>query len=253
MSFNYNIVERGCFAINKLTGDGIKKNMHAFLAKKEQSDLLPLWMKNRLYVKEINYEGFFVYIIQTRNKRKRTKKAVLFLAGGGGMARPMGLHFDVVSRLARNTGATIYFAYYPLAPRYNVTYALTWLEKVYGAMCKRFCPEQITMIGDSAGANLVVSLTNRIKNKPGQLILISPAAGLENGPDRDTRLRMEKKDPILAVKMNDMIAENWAKDVPLNSPDINPENIDHKGFPSMLIFYGSHELFYPLVKRYVKK
>lgn len=192
MSLVYNAVEKSCFTINKITNGSIKKHMHSFFAKEEQNDSLPPLMKKCFSVKEIKYHGFPVYIIRTRNKQKRTKKAVLFFASGGGMARPMGLHFDVVSRLVHNTEATIYFAYYPLAPKHNVTYALNWLEKVYKAMCKRFFPEQITFVGDSAGANLVVSLTSRVKNKPGQLILISPAAGLENGSDRDMRLQMEK-------------------------------------------------------------
>lgn len=253
MSLAYKIVENCCFAVNKLTNGGIKKQMHSFIAKKEQNDSLPWFLKKCFLVKEVQYMGFPVYIMRTKNKQKRTKKAVLFLAGGGGMARPMGLHFDVEARLAHNTGATVYFAYYPLAPKYNVTYALTWLEKVYAAMCKRFWSEQIIFVGDSAGANLALSLTDRVENKPGQLIVISPAVGLENGHDRDVRLKMEKKDPILTVEMNDMIAQNWSKNVPLNNPDINPEYINYGNFPPMLMFYGSHELFYPHVKRYVEK
>ena len=64
---------------------------------------------------------------------------------------------------------------------------------------------------------------------------------------------MEKKDPILNVEMNDLIAQNWSKDVPLDSPDVNPKYIDYRKFPKILMFYGTHELFYPHTKRLVKK
>ena len=50
---------------------------------------------------------------------------------------------------------------------------------------------------------------------------------------------------------NDMIATNWCRNVPLDSPDISPEYIDYKDFPPMLFFYGEHELFYPLVYDYL--
>ena len=51
--------------------------------------------------------------------------------------------------------------------------------------------------------------------------------------------------------MNDIIADNWCRNVPLDSPDISPEYIDYKGFPPMYFFYGKHELFYPHVMNYL--
>ena len=69
--------------------------------------------------------------------------------------------------------------------------------------------------------------------------------------DRNIRLAFEEYDPILNVKMNDIIAENWCRNVPLNSSDISPEYIDYKDFPPMFFFYGKHELFYPHVMNYL--
>lgn len=120
-------------------------------------------------------------------------------------------------------------------------------------MQKNHLPKNIVFAGDSAGANLDLSLTYRADKKPGKVIIISPASGLENGRDRDIRKAMEKKDPILNVEMNDLIAQNWSKDVPLDSPDVNPKYIDYRNFPKILMFYGTHELFYPHAKRLVKK
>jgi len=39
----------------------------------------------------------------------------------------------------------------------------------------------------------------------------------------------------------------------LNSPDISPEYIGYNGFPPVLMFYGTHELFYPHVINYIEK
>jgi acetyl esterase/lipase len=167
------------------------------------------------------------------------------------MARATRLHYDTARRLALTTDAEIFIAHYPLAPKHNVRDALTWLEMFYLTMLQEYKAKDIVFMGDSAGANLVLSLTARVSVKPGGLIVISPACGLENGTKRDIRKDMEPQDPILSVEMNDTIAENWCRDVPLDSPDISPEYIDHGDFPPILMFYGSHELFYPLVNDYV--
>ena len=167
------------------------------------------------------------------------------------MERATVLHYDTAARIAKGTGADVYIAAYPLAPEYNVCDALLWLEKVYAALLKKHDPKDIVFMGDSAGANLLLSLTYRLKEKPGKLIVISPACGLENGKTRNIRLAMEAFDPILTVEMNDVIAANWCRNVPLDSPDISPEYIDYKDFPPMFFFYGEHELFYPLVYAYL--
>ena len=151
--------------------------------KTDTNDELPKNMYQKFAVQKVEWKGFPVFIIRNRNKEKRGKKAILFLAG----------------------------------------------------------------------ANLAFSLVHRMKKRPGKLIVISPAPGLENGKDRSIRKAMENIDPILNVEMNDLIAENWAKNVPLDSPDINPEYIDYHNFPKILMLYGSHELFYPHVKRLIRK
>lgn len=252
MSITYKIVEGACFFLNNHLDGCVKKIMHKFIADNRNRGNLPVWMKCQLKIKKSMYKGFPVYVIKVK-KGIKTNRAILFLAGGGGMARPMFLHFDVVAKLAKDTGAAIYFAYYPLAPEHNVVQALEWLEGVYQRIVKRHSAEDITVMGDSAGANLTLSLINRVKNKPAKAILISPASGLEYGRNRDIRLAMESKDPLLTVKMNDLIAENWAKNVSLNSPDISPEYIDYSNFPKLLFFCGTHEVFYPHNKRLMEK
>ncbi|MDO4420971.1 MAG: alpha/beta hydrolase [Eubacteriales bacterium] len=215
---------------------------------------LPRSMHSGLDLKEISFEGFTVHRIRTQESGLSSNKAVLFLPGGGGMARATKVHYDTAKRLAARTGAEIIIAHYPLAPKHNVRYALEWLERFYyRELLKDYRTEDIVFMGDSAGANLILSLAYRLKDKPESLIVISPACGLENGHNRDIRIEMEPKDPILTVAMNDLIAEHWCRNVPLDSPDISPEYIDYTGFPPMLLFYGTHELFYPHVRNYIKE
>lgn len=253
MSLTYKMVEKSCFLLNRLARNCIKKRMYHSFEKSNQSNELPKFMYRKFAINKIEYLDFPVYIVRSRNKEKRNRKAILFLAGGGGLARPMWIHFDTAAKLVQKTGATVYFAYYPLAPKHNVGEALEWLEGVYKAMLKRYLPKDIVLIGDSAGANLALSLIHRVKEKPRKVIVISPAVGLENGRNREIRKQMEDKDPLLSVAMNDLIARTWSRNVPSDSPDINVESIDYHEFSQILLLYGTHELFYPHVKRFVEK
>ncbi|MBR3082585.1 MAG: alpha/beta hydrolase [Clostridiales bacterium] len=253
MSLVYKAAEKCCFILNKLPGGGPKGDMSDLISGNDDIRL-PGCMHSGLDIREISFEGFTVHRIHAGNPKCSSKKAVLFLPGGGGMARAIKVHYDTAKSLAIRTGAEIVIAHYPLAPKHNVRYALEWLEKLYYCiLLKEYEAEDIVFMGDSAGANLALSLAYRLTDKPGRLMIISPACGLENGRNRDIRLEMEPKDPILTVAMNDLIAEHWCRNVPLDSPDISPEYIGYNGFPPMLMFYGTHELFYPHVINYIEK
>lgn len=253
MSMLYSVVETICYGLNKIPGGGVKGAMNRALTTSTGKEKLPAWVSRRCCVREESLQGFPVYILRHEDESRRTSRVVLFLAGGGGMSRPTILHYDTVTRIVKNTGATVYIPFYPLAPEHNVSEALVWLTELYGEMRKHHLLKDIVFAGDSAGANLCLSLTARIAEKPRRLILISPAFGIQNGEPRNVRLRMEKTDPLLSVAMNDCICENWGRGIPLESPDISPEFIDYTGFPEMLFFYGSHELFYPHVRNGLKK
>jgi len=254
MSLIYKIAEKGCFLLNRLPGGGPKGSMSGDLSADDSAVKIPRNMYSGLNVKEINLDGFLCHRFRSKKVNTPCQKAIFFLPGGGGMMRATKLHYDTAKRLATEISAEVIFAHYPLAPEYNVRFALDWLEKLYfSEILRDYNPEDIVFIGDSAGANLILSLTCRLNVRPGSLIVISPACGLEYGKNRDIRLEMEPYDPILTVAMNDMIAENWCKGVPLDSPDISPESIDYTDFPPMLFFYGTHEVFYPHVKNYLRR
>ncbi len=238
--------------MNRLPGGGIRFFHMGESEEPSKAERLPGFLnRNGLRTRSKMFQGFLIHRIRDCRERKQTKRAVLFLPGGGGMESATILHYDTAARIARGTGADVYIAAYPLAPEYNARDALLWLEKVYAALLKKHEPKDIVFMGDSAGANLILSLTYRLKEKPGKLLVISPACGLENGRTRNIRLAMEPYDPFLTVEMNDVIAANWCRNVPLDSPDISPEYIDYTGFPPMFFFYGEHEIFYPLVYDYL--
>lgn len=253
MSLLYDIAEQFCFFTNRLPGGGVKKLMTGMLTSATGKEKPPGWLKIACRVRRYSFRGFPVYAIRAKRTAQKSGKAVLFLHGGGGMSRPTALHYDTARRIASQTGAVILLPFYPLAPSHTVRDALRWLEDLYRALCRKYNTKDIVFMGDSAGANLCLSLAGRSADKPSGLIIISPAFGLQDGKPRDIRLRAEKRDPVLSVEMNDLIAANWCRGIPLDSPDISPEFVDYTGFPPMLFIYGTHELFYPHVKKGIRK
>lgn len=252
MSVSYRIAEQACYMLNSLPIDGARGMLMGGFKKPKDNVKLPAYVKrSKLIIDGIEFEGFKIHRLRIKSDKKYSSKAVLFLPGGGGMERATILHYDTAMKIAKESGADVYIVHYPLAPKYNVRYALDWLEKLYMVLVKKYSERKITFLGDSAGANLIISLAGRVHIKPGKLIVISPACGLENGKNRNIRLAMEPFDPILNVEMNDIICDNWCKDVPLDSPDISPEYVDYTGFPKMYLYYGEHELFYPHVINYI--
>lgn len=230
MSCTYKIAESFCMFLNHHFDGYIKKKMtEALTDESYKSDKLPKSIYQKFCVINERLEGCPIYVIS--RSELEPEGAILFLHGGGGMIRPTKMHFDTVMKLAEQTNCKIYLAYYPLSPKAKVSEQLVWCEKVYKHMLRSFEAKQITFVGDSAGANLCISLCERIKSKPAKMIVISMAAGLDNNTGRQMRLSAEHKDPILSVEMNDVIAENWAGDVPLDSPDINPSFVTYKDFP----------------------
>lgn len=174
MSITYKIAEKTCFFLGKHANGLIKKQMYRCFLNPKEVSLLPKYMYHKFAVNKVDYRGFKVFIIRNRDVKKRNNKAVLFLAGGGGLLGPMGIHFDT-------------------------------------------------------------------------------APGLEDGKNRNIRKAMEAHDPLLNIKMNDLIAKFWAKNVPLDSPDINPAHIDYHNFPKVMLLYGTHEVFYPHVLTLIAK
>lgn len=252
MSISYRIAEQACYMLNSLPFDGARGLLMGGFKEPKDEVMLPAFVrKSRLSIDKIVFDGFEIHRLRKRSHNKYSSRAVLFLPGGGGMERATVLHYDIAMKIAKESGADVYIVHYPLAPKYNVRYALDWLEKLYMVLIKKYPVHNITFMGDSAGANLIISLAGRVHIKPGKLIVISPACGLENGKNRNIRLAMESFDPILNVEMNDIIRDNWCRDVPLDSSDISPEYVDYTNFPKMYLYYGEHELFYPHVINYV--
>ena len=112
-------------------------------------------------------------------------------------------------------------------------------------------PENVIVIGDSAGGNLALALSLRLKEdgvaQPALLALISPWTTFEQTAPSRTANR--ERDLVLGSKGFPLYAEvqlrkpSYAGEMDLNDPQLSPIYADLRGLPPMLIQVGGYELF----------
>lgn len=120
----------------------------------------------------------------------------------------------------------------------------------YQSLLKGGCdPKSIIVFGDSAGGNLALALSLKLKDEklpqPGLLILDSPWTTMETiSPSRQGSV---KKDLILGEINPNMFYEinhpSYAKGAKLDDPYLSPLYGDLTGLPPMLIQTGGYEVF----------
>lgn len=111
-------------------------------------------------------------------------RSILFFHGGGWTTESVETYDRVCSRLAQDTGQLVVSVEYRLAPEYHYPVAL---DDCYAAAKAMFAghilagilPENITVMGDSAGGNLAASVCMKARDTgdftPRRQILIYPA------------------------------------------------------------------------------
>lgn len=138
---------------------------------------VPQFLYKHLKVEKTEFNGRLLFKFQP--KESKSSNTILFIHGGGGMMCPTLIHYRFAERLVKNTGATLYFPFYPLGPESSINESILWLDSVYESILKNHNAENITIIGDSAGAALSVGVCRRSEKKPKGLVLISPSVGID--------------------------------------------------------------------------
>lgn len=192
-----------------------------------------------------------VSVERLKADKAETKRVILQLHGGGyvdGMNdgyRLMGAKQAILARAAE-----IWYVNYRLAPEHLYPAALEDAAEVYRGLLNRGVkPENLIVIGDSAGGNLALELFLYLREnnlpQPKVMILQSPWMTLENNlPSRAENL---ERDLVLGLKGSPIYREipnpTYGKGHRLNDSRLSPLNADLSGLPPTLVQVGGYELF----------
>jgi monoterpene epsilon-lactone hydrolase len=174
-----------------------------------------------------------------------TGRHLLYLHGGSytmGIIKP---HWLMVGNLVRRLKTDVTLFDYPLAPHHTPEAICNSALTCYSELLRRTSGKLITIIGDSAGGGLSLALGQKIREKglrqPEHIILISPWLDVTmSNPNMDV---LEKQDVLLNRSQLKQVGEIYAGNDDPSDPLISPINTNLKGFPPMILFIGTHDLF----------
>ena len=173
------------------------------------------------------------------------ESVVLYLHGGGFVKGSPRTYRPTVWRLARDTGRRVLAVAYRKEPDHPYP---AWVDD--GAAAFRWlldqghAPGRIAVAGDSAGGNIALAVTHRLRREgsplPGALVLYSPWADL--GCEGESHQRNAFRDAMVNAASTRACGAYLARATDHRDPEMSPVHADFAGFPPMLVIAGAREI-----------
>lgn len=179
---------------------------------------------------------------------------IVYLHGGGYVYRASPLHYAMVNRVARMSGAQVLFPTYGLGPKYRIDTQLPRLVEFYQQVIREHSASRVVLMGDSAGGGLVLSLLQAlcVENlpMPAHGILLSPWVNL--AMDHPQTPYYDAVEPMISLAGSLRAARCWvAEGMSMRDPLVSPVHMSPevmRALPPMTTFVGTHELFFPDIR-----
>lgn len=201
--------------------------------------------------KEITYDEFEIdgrHAEWVHVNRAHMQKYVILYCHGGGYSTGSSLYArTLTSKLAAATSMDVLCFDYRLAPEHPAPAALEDAMKVWDyLMLLGYGARDVIMAGDSAGGNLALCLTLKLKEQkrllPRGMVLMSPWTDLST---RGLSYQERKDlDPVLTEEYIDRMIDAYAPGLDLEDPLISPLYGNFEKFPPTYIQVGSNEILY---------
>ena len=199
--------------------------------------------------KELTYQEIAVdglYAEWVVPNRAHIKKYVILHCHGGGYSTGSSLYArTLTSKMAMATGMEVLSFDYRLAPEHPFPAALEDAEKVWNnLLLQGYGAEQVMLTGDSAGGNLALALTLKLKKEgrrlPAGLFLMSPWTDLTSSGE--SFIAKASVDPVLNQEYINKMIQAYAPNRELRNPLISPLFGEFSGFPPVYIQVGENEI-----------
>ena len=217
------------------------------LEKHRQSqDAIGAMMSN---TKAVSYREFKIDDIDAEwvsVNRAHMKKYILLHCHGGGYSTGSRIYArTLTAKLAESTSMDVLCFDYRLAPEHPYPAAAEDAMKVWNyLMLLGYGARNIILTGDSAGGNLALSLTLKLKQEgrllPRGLVLMSPWTDLtSSGQSFESKAEL---DPVLNKAYIDRMVEAYAGGQELKNPLVSPLFGGFEGLPPTYIQVGENEI-----------
>lgn len=183
-------------------------------------------------------------------------RTILYLHGGLHVAGSPRTHRELVSRIARSSGALAFVPDYRLAPEHPFPAALEDAYAAYRWLLGRGAdPAATCFVGDEAGADLALTTVAALRDAgepmPAALVCLSPWADLRpSGAARRARIAL---DPIIRPELLDEAAAVYLGGADPTGPMTCALATDLRGFPPLLVQVGGAEVLLDDAERLVRR
>jgi len=248
---------------NQINNPSYSKNSNVITSNIIEEKIKPIQSNKYITVRFISAQEFIVPQHQSFWSKIVTKKdhnnsprdsLIIHIHGGGFIAMSSGSHEMYTRKWAKKTNIPILSIDYRLAPDNPYPKAL---DDVYQTYCwvLKYAEEKllinlknIILVGDSAGGNLVASLTNLLITRnhriPNAIFLIYPALRISLSSFSLSMLNVVD-DKILPYHLVKFCLEGYRKDYTIeNDPFISPLYADDevlKRYPPVRIYIGTND------------
>jgi acetyl esterase/lipase len=231
-----------------VTEDGLRKVAASFRDSAKEAR-----MPSSITVAHVEVAGRPAEWVKTAEGGARV---ILYFHGGGFFFSSPREHRPLIWRLARATGRRVLAIDYRKAPDHAFP---AWLDDAAAAyehlLAEGVAPKDIVLSGDSAGGNIALALVHRLRHLgrplPDALVLFSPWADLTCG-GRTYRTK-HRRDAMFRGDGARSLGLFLTRACDPYDPEVSPLNGDYRGFPRMLVFAGSTEVFLDDARAVVRK
>lgn len=182
----------------------------------------------------------------------QNKNIILYIHGGGFVSGSASSSKGYCSMLAKYSGCRVIAIDYALAPKYSFPHGFNDCFNAFCRIVKLYPEAKITLVGESAGANLCLALALKVKNmnKVSCVLVHSPFVDFTGCLDRteheidDFTVKEGCLKPLKQIYVEGNEADN---------PYISPIFGDYVDFPPTFITCDYNETLYADAKALYKK
>jgi epsilon-lactone hydrolase len=177
---------------------------------------------------------------------------ILYFHGGGFVFPQTPLHRTMLAKLTHDVQGRTLMIDYRLAPEHPFPAALDDCLAAYQYLLDEgVAPERITVMGDSAGANLVLALLIALRDKGIQLPQLGICISAPTDLTRDNPAHGQL-DAILHPRSVDRFSESYVAGEDARNPLISPLFADLRGLPPLILYAGGEEALSKDSERFAK-
>ncbi|MFA9396802.1 MAG: alpha/beta hydrolase fold domain-containing protein [Clostridiaceae bacterium] len=196
-------------------------------------------------VEEIYIDSHLCYVVAS--KTLVNNKSVIMLHGGAYIIEIGIVNWRAVAKLIDRLNVKVYVPIYPLAPEFTYRNTIDLMENLYIEILKVVNAKDITIIGDSAGAQIALSFCQYLKilglPQPKDIILLSPP--LDNNPPQcevEKMISLQRSDYLVTSNLFTTALKWWSEGTQRNNYLVSPIYGDFIGLGKVSIFYSTNEI-----------